>query len=217
MKNKANKDERLNKRFKIALIIFIITAIITLILILGKGKIFGFRLVAISGEEIEDTHTIQLVADNYYLSVDDGETEIFVTIDGLDATEGYELVSSDENIVSIDGNRLVAEEEGTATITAISSEYDVQSEITINVVEFATRLNISSEYQTISIGEQTQMSYTTTPRSATVNVGYASSDESIATVDSNGVVTGASEGQVSIIVTDDISGRTTSYTISVTE
>lgn len=217
MKNKVNKDERLNKRFKIALIIFIITVIITLILIIGKGKIFGLRLVAISGEKLEDTHTIQLVADNYYLSVEDGETEIYVTIDGVDVTEGYEIVSSDDNIVTIDGNRLIAVEEGAATVTAISNEYDIQSEITINVVELATRLNVSSEYQTISIGEQTQMSYTTTPRSATVKVEYASSDESIATVDSNGVVTGVSTGQVSIIVTDDISGKTTSYTISVTD
>ena len=38
-----------------------------------------------------------------------------------------------------------------------------------------------------------------------------------ATVDSNGIVTGVSEGSVSIIVTDKISGRTTSYTINVEE
>ncbi len=210
-----NSEEKLNRKFIITLIIFIITVIITLIIILGKGKIFGFRLIPISEVEVEETHTIQLVADDYYLSEDDGQTELYVTIDGNDVTDGYELVVSDEDVVSVEGNTVTALEEGVTTITAISTEYDIQSEITINVVELATKLVVSSEYKTIDIGEQTQISYTTTPKNATVNVTYASSDESIATVDTNGIVTGVSEGSVSIIVTDEISGKTTSYTINV--
>lgn len=217
MKNKVNKENRLNKKFKITLIIFIITVIITLVLILGKGKIFGFRLIPVSETETAETHTIQLVSDSYYLSVEDGVTELYVTIDGNDVTGGYELVVSDTDVVSLEGNTVTALEEGVTTITAISTEYDIQSEITINVVEFVTRLVISSEYKTIDVGEQTQISYTTTPKDATVNVTYASSDETIATVDSNGIVTGVAEGSVSIIVTDEISGRTTSYTINVEE
>lgn len=210
-----NSEEKLNRKFIITLIIFIITVIITLVIILGKGKIFGFRLIPISEAEVEETHTIQLVADDYYLSEDGGQTEIYVTIDGADVTDGYELVVSDEDVVSVEGNTVTALEEGVTTITAISTEYDIQSEITINVVELATKLVVSSEYKTIDVGEQTQISYTTTPKNATVNVTYASSDETIATVDTNGIVTGVSEGSVSIIVTDDISGKTTSYTINV--
>ena len=61
------------------------------------------------------------------------------------------------------------------------------------------------------------MSYTTSPKSATVNVKYASSDETVATVDSNGIVTGISSGYVSIILTDEISGKTTSYAIEVND
>lgn len=217
MSKKNNKDERLNKKFKITLIIFIIVAILTLIIILGKGKIFGLRLVSISGVEAEETHSIQLVADNYYLSVEDGQTELFVTIDGNDVTEGYDLIVSDESVISVEGNTVTALEEGVATITAVSNEYDIQSEITINVVELITRLNVSSEYTTIDVGEQTQISYTTTPRTATVDITYASSDETIATVDSNGIVTGVASGSVSIIVTDSISRRTASYTIRVSD
>lgn len=212
-----NKEERLNKRFKITLIIFIITVIITIILILCKGKVFGYRLISISQTETEETHSIQVIADSYYLSEDDGTTELYVTIDGADVTEGYELIVSDEDIVSIDGNTVTAEEEGVVTITAVSDEYNVQSEITINVVELITKLNVSSEYKTIEIDEQTQISYTTVPSTATVNISYTSSDEEIATVDSNGIVTGVSEGSVSIIVTDEISGKTASYTIKVTD
>ena len=126
-------------------------------------------------------------------------------------------LKEDEEVISVQNNKLVAVDEGVATVTAISNEYNIQSEITVNVVTFATKLNVSSEYKTIDVGEQTQMSYTTSPKSATVNVKYASSDETVATVDSNGIVTGISSGYVSIIVTDEISGKTTSYAIEVND
>ena len=215
MGKKISKDDKINRRFKISLIIFIIVAIITIFIVLNKGNIFGIRLIKVSGVEVEETHTIQLVADDYYLSVDNGVTNAYVTIDGVDRLDGFELVSSDEEVISVQNNKLVAVDEGVATVTAISSEYNIQSEITVNVVTFATKLNVSSEYKTIDVGEQTQMSYTTSPKSATVNVKYASSDETVATVDSNGIVTGISSGYVSIILTDEISGKTTSYAIEV--
>ncbi len=217
MGKKISKDDKINRRFKISLIIFIIVAIITIFIVLNKGNIFGIRLIKVSGVEVEETHTIQLVADDYYLSVDNGVTNAYVTIDGVDRLDGFELVSSDEEVISVQNNKLVAVDEGVATVTAISNEYNIQSEITVNVVTFATRLNVSSEYKTIDVGEQTQMSYTTSPKSATVNVKYASSDETVATVDSNGIVTGISSGYVSIILTDEISGKTTSYAIEVND
>ena len=217
MGKKISKDDKINRRFKISLIIFIIVAIITIFIVLNKGNIFGIRLIKVSGVEVEETHTIQLVADDYYLSVDNGVTNVYVTIDGVDRLDGFELVSSDEEVISVQNNKLVAVDEGVATVTAISSEYNIQSEITVNVVTFATKLNVSSEYKTIDVGEQTQMSYTTSPKSATVNVKYASSDETVATVDSNGIVTGISSGYVSIILTDEISGKTTSYAIEVND
>lgn len=217
MGKKISKDDKINRRFKISLIIFIIVAIITIFIVLNKGNIFGIRLIKVSGVEVEEIHTIQLVADDYYLSVDNGVTNAYVTIDGVDRLDGFELVSSDEEVISVQNNKLVAVDEGVATVTAISNEYNIQSEITVNVVTFATRLNVSSEYKTIDVGEQTQMSYTTSPKSATVNVKYASSDETVATVDSNGIVTGISSGYVSIILTDEISGKTTSYAIEVND
>lgn len=217
MGKKISKDDKINRRFKISLIIFIIVAIITIFIVLNKGNIFGIRLIKVSGVEVEEAHTIQLVADDYYLSVDNGVTNAYVTIDGVDRLDGFELVSSDEEVISVQNNKLVAVDEGVATVTAISSEYNIQSEITVNVVTFATKLNVSSEYKTIDVGEQTQMSYTTSPKSATVNVKYASSDETVATVDTNGIVTGISSGYVSIILTDEISGKTTSYAIEVND
>ena len=209
-----NEDTKLNKILKIVGIILIITIIITLFIILNKGKIFGFRLVEIS-DDIEEEHTISIVIPNEYIFVDDEETEFYVTIDGEDVTEGYEIIVSDEDVVSIDDNMILALQEGVVTITAISNDYDIQAETTISVVEPITKLSIESEYSQIDIGEETQISYEYEPEEATVNIEYSSSDEDVATVDENGIVTGVSEGTATIIATDSITGKTASCSITV--
>lgn len=211
--NTNNKKSRLNKVLMIAGIIFVVTVIATLFIILNKGNIFGFRLVAIS-EDIEETHTIQLVTSNDYLFTDE-ETELYVTIDGEDVTEGYEIIVSDEEVVSVEDNKITALAVGTVTITAVSTEYEIQNKITISVVEPITKLTIESEYTKIEIGEQTQISYTYQPVESSVDIEYASTDEEIATIDENGVVTGLSEGSVTIIATDSITGKSASCSITV--
>ena len=194
-------------------IIFVITIMVTLFIILNKGKIFGFRLVKIS-DDIEEEHTISIVIPNEYIFVDE-ETEFYVTIDGEDVTEEYEIIVSDEDVVSVDDNMILALQEGVVTITVISNDYDIQAETTISVVEPITKLSIESEYSQIDIGEETQISYEYEPEEATVNIEYSSSDEDIATVDENGIVTGVSEGTATIIATDSITGKTASCSITV--
>ena len=209
-----NRSKKLNKVLIIVGIVLIITVIITLFIILNKGKIFGFRLVAIS-EEIEETHTIGIVVSDSYLFVDGDGTELYVTIDGEDVTEGYEIVLSDEEIVSIEENVISPLGVGTVTITAVSSEYDIQSEITISVIEPITKLTIESEYTKIEIDEKTQISYEYEPTDASIDIEYVSTDEEIATVNEEGIVTGISEGSVTIIATDSITGKSASCSITV--
>ena len=211
--NVNNKKSVLNRVLTIAGIIFVITIMVTLFIILNKGNIFGFRLVAVS-EDIEETHTIQLVASSDYLFTDE-EAELYVTIDGEDVTAGYEIIVSDEEIVSVEENKIMALETGTVTITAISTEYEIQSEITISIVEPITKLTIESEYTKIDVGEQTQISYTYQPTEANIDIEYASTDEEIATIDENGIITGISEGSVTIIATDSITGKSASCSITV--
>ena len=212
-----NKSQKLNKVLIITGIILVITVIITLFIILNKGKIFGYRLVAISEEEAEETHIIEIVVSDTYLFVDGEGMEFYVTIDGEDVTEGYEVIVSDEEVISIEENVITPLEEGTATITVVSSEYDVQSEVTISVVEPITKLTIESEYTKIEIGEETQISYEYEPTDATINIEYASTDEEVATVNEEGIITGISEGSVTIIATDSITGKSASCNITVEE
>ena len=209
-----NRSKKLNKVLIITGIVLIITVIITLFIILNKGKIFGFRLVAIS-EKIEETHTIGIVVPDSYLFVDGDGTELYVTIDGEDVTEGYEIVLSDEEIVSIEENVISPLGVGTVTITVVSSEYDIQSEITISVIEPITKLTIESEYTKIEIDEKAQISYEYEPTDASIDIEYVSTDEEIATVNEEGIVTGISEGSVTIIATDSITGKSASCSITV--
>ena len=106
---------------------------------------------------------------------------------------------------------------GTAVITATSLEYNVQSTVTIDVVIPITKLTLSAEFSIIDVGETNQISYVTKPKDSnvTVNMVYESSDNAVATVDSNGVATGVSPGVVTITGTDRITGISDTYEIKV--
>ena len=213
-----NKDERLNRKLKISFIIFLISAILTAAIILNKGVIFGKRLVDISDStSSEPIHVIQIVASSTYLKNIGDTAEISISVDGEDVTEGYELSSSDDTIVTIEGNIIKSTGLGTAIITARSLEYDVQSTVTVDVVIPITKLTLSAEFSSIEVGGKDQMSYVTKPKdsSVTVNMIYESSDKSIATVDSSGIVTGISSGVVTIKGTDRITGISDSFDITV--
>ena len=170
-----------------------------------------------SSSSIETTISV-LLSSETITELDIGDTaEISISVDGEDVTEGYELSSSDDTIVTIEGNIIKSTGLGTAIITARSLEYDVQSTVTVDVVIPITKLTLSAEFSSIEVGGKDQMSYVTKPKdsSVTVNMIYESSDKSIATVDSSGIVTGISSGVVTIKGTDRITGISDSFDITV--
>lgn len=216
-KNEINsKNVKLNRMLKVSFIICFISGIIALIIVLNKGKIFGKNIVNVSKPEaVKETHTMQLTCDKSYLSKNGGTAELIITIDGVEVTEGYELTVSDDKVISVEGNVVKAIGTGSATIKAVNTEYNIESEVNIDVVTPITKLTISSEFKTISIGSETSLSYTFKPTNATLDIEYESSDESIATVNDSGVVTGVSEGTVTITGTDKITGKTATHKIIV--
>lgn len=215
-KKVTNQDIKLNKLLKITFIIFLISGIIALVVILNKGKLFGKNMVEVSnGKAVEVVHSIQLVADKVFLAGSGDTTNLSVTIDGLDATEGYELTSSDPNIISIEGNAITAVAEGTAIITAKSTEYDVTSDVTIDVVTPITKITISSEHKNITVGGETTLSYAFQPSTATANIVYTTADETIATVNESGIVTGVGTGTVVLTATDKVTGKSANCKITV--
>ena len=215
---KKSKDDRLNGVLKFSFIIFLISACITLFIILNKGVVFGNRLIDISDMVVaEEVHVIQVVTPNTYLKNVGDSTELKISIDGADTLDGFTLSSSDEDVIKIEGTNAIATGLGTAVITAKSEKYGVENTVTLDVIVPITKLDLSAEFSKITIGEKDQISYSTTPKDSNVTVDliYESSDSEIATVDASGVVTGVSAGTVTITATDRITGISDTYKITV--
>lgn len=149
------------------------------------------------------------------------------------------LSSSDTNVVDIENGQLVAKKNGTAIVTATYS-YDyyahyypngdstqemihkqIQNPVAtfkVNIYSLITDLKFGLGTKNIVKGDNISVMPTVYPQDEKTNTTYkwASSDTSVATVDSNGKVAGKSVGKATITATaTDGSGKSASYTIYV--
>ncbi len=196
----------MKKPLIISIIIFIVVSIIALFLVLNKGHIGKIALVPTSAEAEKEVILPQLTLElekEYLSSKDKKDTSTMtVSIDGEVVTEGVEFESSDENVVKINkDNELVPVKDGKATIKA---KYDgIEATKDIKVITPIKSMTFTSTNSTIRVGKDLQMKLKVTPSDACIDtLKYSSSDESIATVDNSGIVTGVSAGKVKITVYD---------------
>lgn len=79
-----------------------------------------------------------------------------------------------------------------------------------------TGVTISPKTASVDVGGTTKLDSTVAPSTATnKSVSYTSSEEAVATVSSNGTVTGVSEGEATITVTTQDGSKTDTATITV--
>ncbi len=197
------------KALIISMIIFIILAVIALVLVLGKGHVFGYALVSIETagtESKEETilPKLTLEIEKEFLSSKDKKETLAMTVskDGETITEGVEFESSNEDVVEInEDNELEAVADGKATIKA---KYDgLEATADIRVITPIKSMSFTTTNKTIRVGKDLQMKLKLTPSNASTDtLTYTSSDEEIATVNSNGIVTGVAPGKVTITVYD---------------
>ena len=152
----------------------------------------------------------------YLSSKNKKETQpITVSIDGESVTEGVELKSSDEKIVKINkNNELVAVSDGKAIITA---KYDgMEASKEVKVITPIKSISFTATNSTIRIGKDLQMKLKLTPSNASTDtLEYKSSDETIATVNQNGIVTGVSAGKVTITIYDSFTDTEKSVNLTI--
>lgn len=176
----------------------------------GCSPIYLFKEVP-SGQQ-EDEPSIQIDDDscNLTLDVDDYVTLTATTANAGEASISWSSSDANEDIIMVDSEtgEVMAVGPGTTTVFASISvggkTYRDSTSITvrepdIDVDEFI----INEENDNVSIFEGTTVQLTTfaLPSTHNENFTWASSDNSIATVDDNGVVTGVSEGSVIITAT----------------
>lgn len=198
------------KALIISIVIFIILAVIALVLVLGKGHVFGYALVSTETGDTENKEDeiilpkLTLEIEKEFLSSKNKKETSTMTVskDGEIITEGVEFESSNEDIVEInEDNELEAVSDGKATIKA---KYDgLEATADIRVITPIKSMSFTTTNKTIRVGKDLQMKLKLTPSNASTDtLTYTSSDEEIATVNSNGIVTGVAPGKVTITIYD---------------
>ena len=123
--------------------------------------------------------------------------------------------SSNPNIASVDSNgKVTATGKGVATITATVGTHSKSCQVTVNVP--VTSVNITDADFTLARGTDKQLTAEVGPNDANdeyKTITWESDNESVATVDSEGVVTAVAKGSANITAT--ASGKSDSVKVTV--
>ena len=128
------------------------------------------------------------------------------TLEPADTTEDDVTLSvADESIAKLEGNKLVAVSDGTTKITATSGIVKTSAKVTVTTkVELIT---LNKTEGVLTVGNSVTVTATVTPDNATnTTINWTSSDEKVATVDSNGKVTAVAAGNATITATSESDG-----------
>ncbi len=200
-----------------SIVLFIVVAIIALAIVLSKGTIFGMRLVSLetSADSVETFNAdVKLNIGKEFISAKGEEITPELTADGLIVSSGYELVSDNEDVAKIVDNKVVGVSEGKANITAKYNGKEVTEKV--KVIVPMTKMTFTTTSSSIRVGKDLQVKLQMQPSNASIDpITYTSSDETVATVNQNGIVTGVSAGTVTITVNDAYTGTTKTVKLTV--
>lgn len=128
------------------------------------------------------------------------------TLEPADTTEDDVTLSvADESIAKLEGNKLVAVSDGTTKITATSGIVKTSAKVTVTTK--VEQIVLNKTEGVLTVGNSVTVTATVTPDNATnTTVNWTSSDEKVATVDSNGKVTAVAAGNATITATSESDG-----------
>lgn len=142
-----------------------------------------------------------------FLSLLTGQVYILTaTVTPNDATDkSVTWTSSDTSIATVDSNgKVTAKSKGSATITCKANDGSgVEATCIVTVTNPKPDNIVLPTSQTVKAGETITLTPTVTPANAEYTLTWTSDDETVATVNSAGVVTGVKKGQTFINVEID--------------
>lgn len=162
-----------------------------------------------AGQDTESSFSVTHAVTNIILSetsigIEKGEsTQLTATVNDDATNKNVTWSSADESVVTVNENgEVIAMDFGTTTISVISeSNPDVMSTCEVTVIYHpVTEIAISQSSANLKVGENIQLTATINENASEKIVVWTSSDEDIATVNDNGVVTGIHYGNVTITV-----------------
>ena len=181
-------------------------------------KAFIETLAAVM-DEIHIVSSITL--NNSSLTIREGSTaQLSATISPTNASsKSVKWTSSNTNIATVNYDGVVtAVSPGTCTITATAKDGSgKQASCTVTVAKLVTSISLNKKTLYVNINATAQLTATVSPSDATnKSVTWTSSNTGVATVNSNGVVTGVSVGSCTITATaKDGSGKQASCAVTV--
>ena len=151
-----------------------------------------------------------------------GTWQLNATVEPDDAqNKSVTWESSDESVATVDENGLVTgKSAGSATVTVRTEEGGYTAQCMVNVegdeTVAVTGVRLDNTGITVGVGGTWQLNATVEPEDAeNKSVTWESSDESVATVDENGLVTGKSAGSATVTVRTVDGGYTAQCSVTV--
>ncbi|MBP5559564.1 MAG: Ig-like domain-containing protein [Bacteroidales bacterium] len=134
-------------------------------------------------------------------------------------TENVLWFSDDESVASVQGGKVTAIAKGATLIFAKTENSGLLAccEVTVrNAADFVAGVELAPQELSIEVGDATQLTATVLPATAVnKSIEWSSSDISIATVGSDGIVYGMAEGVAVITVATVEGGFTASCNVTV--
>ena len=128
------------------------------------------------------------------------------TLVPADTTEDNVTLSVDDvSVARLDGNRIIAVNNGETKITATCGIVKTSAKITVTTK--VEQITLNKTEGVLTVGNSVTVTATVTPDNATnTTINWTSSDEKVATVDSNGKVTAVAAGNATIKATSKSDG-----------
>ncbi len=173
--------------------------------ITGTVKVTGLAVV----------ETITLTSDAYYYV--GAIADLAFSYAPEHAVTEFIWTSSDETVATVANGKITALKGGDVTITVEAKDGGVKQTVTFKVYNLVSEIKLEGS-ASMEVGAEQSLKYTLSPEPCKAELSFASSDETLLTVDNNGKVTAIAPGSATItVVANDGGNAKAEITIEVVE